>query len=206
MKMRVPAWTSTMASLTLLALASSLPEIFLSSLGIFTAEMGGVPSTLGPMSLAGSSAFNLLIVAAIAVAFASKLNAISSIGVFLTTAVFATTAYVWLYTVLAVTSPGYITFSEALATLAMYPGLLVLAHAVDKCTVSKDEIEDSRRQVCKHTLQCLAEEHGQEHVLAQATGVAGEEADLAEQSRIQQYFKVCLGENDLNKVPLEKLV
>ena len=151
MQVKVPAWTSTMANLTLLAFASALPEIFLTSVGVFTTPAGSVPSELGPMTLIGSASVNLLIVAAIAVASAPQITAMTQVGTFLLTAVFSSAAYIWLFTILTVTTAGYITLAEALTTLMLYPVLLVLAHAVDMC--KKDaEFEDNRRRVCRHAL------------------------------------------------------
>jgi Ca2+/Na+ antiporter len=183
MQVKIPAWTSTMANLTLLAFASALPEIFLTSLGVFTTPVGSVPAELGPMTLIGSASFNLLIVAGIAAASVRQITAVTQIGTFLLNAAFAAAAYIWLFTILTITTAGYITLAEALTTLCLYPVLLVLAHAVDLC--KKDaEFDDNRRRVCRHALQCIAEQQGRQHVLEQATGFAGDEADQAEASRI----------------------
>jgi len=51
----------------------------------------------------------------------------------------------------------------------------------------------------------LAAEHGQQRVIELAMGVA-DEGDRSEASRIQEYYKVCLGTADLSGEPLENLV
>ena len=59
-KITVKTWNATVANLTLMALGSSAPEILLSVIEIMTNEyfIGG----LGPSTIVGSAAFNLLVV------------------------------------------------------------------------------------------------------------------------------------------------
>jgi len=150
-----------MANLTLLAVATALPELFVSCLSVFSAAQGSVPAELGPMAIAGSASFNLLVVAGMAVAYASQLTAVTQTNTFLLSGLFSAVACIWLFTVLTITSAGYITLTEALTTLLFYPVFLFLAHTVDFFSSKKEvDLNESRRQICRHALQCIAEEHG----------------------------------------------
>ena len=61
----VPVWNGTVANLTLMALGSSAPEILLSCIEIVknTFEAG----ELGPGTIVGSAAFNLLVISAVCI-------------------------------------------------------------------------------------------------------------------------------------------
>jgi Sec-independent protein secretion pathway component TatC len=68
-------------------------------------------------------------------------------------------AYVWLFIVLLVISPGKVDFSEAMITLLGYPMLILVIWISDKITDSdiSDE-EQNKKRICKHGLRRLAEE------------------------------------------------
>merc|ERR1719469_1691875 len=57
-------WNSTVANLTLMALGSSAPEILLNVIGVFP---DFTSSELGPSTIVGSAAFNLLIIIAVCI-------------------------------------------------------------------------------------------------------------------------------------------
>jgi len=59
-------WNPTIANLTLMALGSSAPEIIL-SLADTAGTLGELPSELGPQTIVGSAAFNLLVISAVSV-------------------------------------------------------------------------------------------------------------------------------------------
>jgi len=59
-------WNPTVANLTLMALGSSAPEILLSVIETLT-TLGSTPGELGPSTIVGSAAFNLLAISAVAV-------------------------------------------------------------------------------------------------------------------------------------------
>ena len=61
---RVPVkvWNATVANLTLMALGSSAPEILLSVIEIMTS--GFYAGELGPSTIVGSAAFNLMVISA----------------------------------------------------------------------------------------------------------------------------------------------
>lgn len=58
-------WNATVANLTLMALGSSAPEILLSVIEITTG--GFFSGELGPSTIVGSAAFNLLIIIAVCI-------------------------------------------------------------------------------------------------------------------------------------------
>jgi len=59
-------WNPTIANLTLMALGSSAPEILLSVIDTVTA-LNEIPSELGPQSIVGSAAFNLLVISGVSI-------------------------------------------------------------------------------------------------------------------------------------------
>ena len=71
MRVADPTWSPSMAYVTLLALGSAAPEIFLCVFSTF-ANIDGVPSPIGPISLIGSASFNLLVVGAISIICATE--------------------------------------------------------------------------------------------------------------------------------------
>ena len=74
-KLRIeePVWRESVAYVTLLAVAAAAPEIFLSFYSTFAERRHTQKSSaIGPLSLVGSAAFNLLIVGAISMATATK--------------------------------------------------------------------------------------------------------------------------------------
>jgi hypothetical protein len=64
-QVEVLAWNPTVANLTLMAIGSSAPEILLSTVELTAGR--GFSGDLGPMTIVGSAAFNLLLVSAICV-------------------------------------------------------------------------------------------------------------------------------------------
>ena len=101
MPIDVPIWNPTLANLTLMALGSSAPEIFLSVLETVT-TLGEKAGELGPSTIVGSAAFNLLMISACSVvAVGEEPKKIYDLGVFFTTAIFSIFAYLWLYACLS---------------------------------------------------------------------------------------------------------
>ena len=64
-KVDVLVWNETVANLTLMALGSSAPEILLAI--IETCSLGFEAGDLGPGTIVGSAAFNLLVITAICI-------------------------------------------------------------------------------------------------------------------------------------------
>lgn len=140
-------WNPTIANLTLMALGSSAPEIIL-SIADTLGTMGKIPSELGPQAIVGSAAFNLLVISAVSIVAVTEFKQIKMVGVFITTAVAATFAYVWFFLTLVVISPGVVELWEAILTLTFMIILVGLAYGCDKFH-AKGETESEKRQAEK---------------------------------------------------------
>lgn len=120
-----------MANLTLMAFGSSAPEIILSVLEAVK-DLGKPSGDLGPSTIVGSAAFNLLVISAVSVSAVDGVKKIDDMGVFITTGCFSVFAYIWLYMCLSTNSPGEVTVEEASWTLGFFFILLFLAFCADK--------------------------------------------------------------------------
>uniref|UniRef100_A0A7S1G913 Calx-beta domain-containing protein n=1 Tax=Bicosoecida sp. CB-2014 TaxID=1486930 RepID=A0A7S1G913_9STRA len=130
---RVLVWNETIANLTLMALGSSAPEILLAVIETVT-TLGDPPSDgLGPSTIVGSAAFNLLIIVGICVISIPKgeTRKIKELGVFTVTAFFSVFAYVWMLFVLQWNTENVVDIWEALVTLFQFPLLVCLAWGQD---------------------------------------------------------------------------
>lgn len=119
-----------------MALGSSAPEILLSVLETCQ-RLGKEAGALGPSTIVGSAAFNLLFISAVCIPAVDAPKKIFDMGVFLTTALFSIFAYLWLYFCLAVSSPGRVTKTEGWITLGFFGLLLILAYGADKYNAHK---------------------------------------------------------------------
>lgn len=63
-----------MANLTLMALGSSAPEILLAIIET-SGNLGGCPGELGPSTIVGSAAFNLLVISAASIWAVNEVSA-----------------------------------------------------------------------------------------------------------------------------------
>lgn len=127
-------WNPTIANLSLMALGSSAPEILLSVIGAVGALGSDEIDELGPGTIVGSAAFNLLFISAICVMAIpdGEGRFLADLDVFAVTATASVFAYLWLYIVLAVWSPDYVSIAEAFLTFLFFPLLLGLAFMADK--------------------------------------------------------------------------
>lgn len=137
----VRVWNDTVANLTLMALGSSAPEILLSIIEIVGANFKA--GKLGPSTIVGSAAFNLLVITGVCVMAIpnGQVRTIKSLKVFGLTAVCSVFAYIWLVIVLRVHSENIIDLWEAIFTFLLFPILVILAYMADKelgCSSSRD--------------------------------------------------------------------
>jgi len=116
----VKVWNATIANLSLMALGSSAPEILLSVIEIAGADF--YAGELGPSTIVGSAAFNLMVIAAVCVSALpdGEGRYIKQLRVFALTAASAVLAYVWLIYILTVSTPNIVTPSEGLMTLSFF--------------------------------------------------------------------------------------
>jgi len=128
----VKIWNDTVANLTLMALGSSSPEILLSVIEICGNNF--LAGDLGPGTIVGSAAYNLLMISAICVIAieGGEVRRIKNYKVFVTTALYSTFAYIWLYIVLVIISPDEVTLWEAVITFLAFPILVVNSYMAEK--------------------------------------------------------------------------
>jgi solute carrier family 8 (sodium/calcium exchanger) len=124
-------WNETVATLSLMALGSSGPEIALSVVDLFKKKFHF--SDLGPATIVGSAAFNLLVIIAVCVIAipSTEIRVIAELPAFVITAIFSVFAYVWLAFILAGTSPDRVETWEAVSTLAFLPMLIWISYKFD---------------------------------------------------------------------------
>ncbi|XP_061074392.1 sodium/calcium exchanger 2b isoform X2 [Conger conger] len=128
----VRIWNETVSNLTLMALGSSAPEILLSVIEVcgHSFESG----ELGPGTIVGSAAFNMFVIIGICVWVIpeGEVRKIKHLRVFFITAFWSIFAYIWLYLILAVITPGVVEVWEALVTLLYFPICVILAWIADR--------------------------------------------------------------------------
>jgi len=125
-------WNETVATLSLLALGSSAPEIALSVVDLFKKDFHFTP--LGAQTIVGSAAFNLLVIISVCICVipSGETRKIAELPAFHVTAVVSLFAYVWLVFILIMQSPDIVELWEALLTLSFFPGLIWFAYKVDR--------------------------------------------------------------------------
>jgi len=144
-------WNATVANLTLMALGSSAPEIILSLIEMIGKKY--YSGELGPGTIVGSAAFNLMFIlgictAAIPDAAADTLflpdedgnvpeggvggiRRIQQMGVYALTAVFSVFAYLWLIVILQGNTPEVIDIWEGVVTFSFFAILTLMAWMLD---------------------------------------------------------------------------
>ena len=130
----VPIWNATIANLTLMALGSSAPEILLSVIETVK-DLDAEPGELGPSTIVGSAAFNLLVISGLSIlAVGEEPKKIFDVGVFAVTSVASLFAYIWMYLVLQDCNMerDVVTMVEAWLTFAYFAILVVVAFAADR--------------------------------------------------------------------------
>ena len=130
----VQIWNQTVAAITLMAMGCSMPEVLLTIIEVVghNFETG----ELGPCSTVGSAVFNMCFVIAVCnfVIPKGENRRIKRLGVHLVMSVWSAFAYVWLYLIVIVISPGEIEVWESVLTLVFFPLMVVSAYIADKST------------------------------------------------------------------------
>merc|ERR1712142_292316 len=160
----VKIWNDTVANLTLMALGSSAPEILLSVIEII--GRGFVAGEVGPSTIVGSAAFNLFMITAVCVSVLpdGEIRRIKHLNVFAFTATCSIFAYIWMYIILAVSSPGVIAVWEGVITLICFPGMVGIAWMIDTETNPYKSLRRKVRKTKKHGRNVL--QTGEGDVLA----------------------------------------
>lgn len=177
----VPQWNATVANLTLMALGSSAPEILLSVIGTVT-DLDAIPSELGPSTIVGSAAYNLLMISAFSIMAVDETpKKIADVGVFAVTSIFSLWAYIWLYICLDVTSKGKVEVWEAWVTFICFFLLIIISYAADRLnhylveksrTVEEQEKfeREHHKKAFKAVLRQIVADKGEEAVLDAVRG------------------------------------
>lgn len=125
-------WNETVATLTLMALGSSAPEIFLSIIDVVKKKF--YFGDLGPSTIVGSASFNLFVIVGTCVMVipSGEVRQIMNRPAFYITAIFSIFAYIWMAGVVTQISPGIIEPWEAICTLLMLPVLIWVSYKFDR--------------------------------------------------------------------------
>jgi len=131
-EIEIRVWNDTVANLTLMALGSSAPEILLSIIEIIGNNFEA--GELGPSTIVGSAAFNLLVITGVCIISipSEEVRIIKSVKVFFITGFSSIFAYVWLILILLVQTPEEVEIWEAIVTLLFFPLLVLIAYIADK--------------------------------------------------------------------------
>lgn len=121
-----------LANLTLMALGSSAPEILLSIIEIYAKNFES--GDLGPGTIVGSAAFNLLVIIAICVYVIpdGEVRKIKHLRVFAVTATWSVFAYLWLLVILKLITPGVVDLWEGIITFLFFPATVITAYIADR--------------------------------------------------------------------------
>ncbi|XP_073681710.1 sodium/calcium exchanger 1a isoform X1 [Garra rufa] len=128
----VRVWNETVSNLTLMALGSSAPEILLSVVEVCGHNFNA--GELGPNTIVGSAAFNMFVIIGFCVSVIpeGEHRKVKHLRVFFVTATWSIFAYLWLYLILAVISPGIVEVWEGLLTLFFFPICVLFAWVADR--------------------------------------------------------------------------
>jgi len=188
----VRVWNDTIANLTLMALGSSAPEIILNVIEIIGS--GFVAGDLGPGTIVGSAAFNMLIIIGFCI-FAipdGETRRVDRFPVFGITAVASVFAYIWLLFILKINTEGIVELWEAIVTFLFFPILVVLAYMADINLLfcCKRQDEESKGTIG------FAGEGGQENLELINGGADGEK--INSDAKMVQQFMANMNQNPDN--------
>lgn len=146
---QVNVWNPTIANLTLMALGSSAPEILLSVIETVT-TLTETPGELGPSTIVGSAAFNLMVISGVSIyAVTDKPKKINDMGVFSITCTSSLWAYIWLLIVLKFWTPDHVSLEEAILTVVFFILLLIAAYFADKHNEKKMKAAQTKEDQAK---------------------------------------------------------
>ncbi|CAB1348740.1 unnamed protein product [Coregonus sp. 'balchen'] len=116
---------------------SIIADRFMASIEVITSQVCGhgfEAGELGPGTIVGSAAFNMFVIIAICVWVIpeGETRKIKHLRVFFITAFWSIFAYIWLFLILSVISPGVVEVWEALVTLLYFPVCVILAWIADR--------------------------------------------------------------------------
>jgi len=163
-------WNATVANLTLMALGSSAPEILLNVIDIFAKEF--FSEGLGPGTIVGSAAYNLLMIIAVCIVAIpdGQVRKIKDLTVYTCTASWSVFAYLWLIVILVLITPNVVDLWEGVVTFLFFPLLTLMAWCCDKGylggsrTARSEEVvvhEDMTSQEVLQAYAAVRKKHGE---------------------------------------------
>ncbi|CAD7967795.1 unnamed protein product [Amoebophrya sp. A25] len=173
----VDLWNETVATLTLMALGSSAPEILLATVELVQRDF--YAGEMGVGTIVGSAAFNLFLIIAVCICTIpdGESRVIREFGVFKVCTLFMLCAYLWILVCLEVWTPGQITAIEGVITLLFFPLLVLVAYRTslldqdaeekadaentDPASVVPTRSEQDRRQLLKRVNAFAADDDAQ---------------------------------------------
>jgi Ca2+/Na+ antiporter len=199
-----------------MALGSSAPEILLSVIETVS-NLDGVPGELGPSTIVGSAAFNMLIITACAIVpVGIEGKTLGQFPVFLITTFWATFAYCWAFIVLSVVTPDEVDLWEAILTFVFMFCLILTAFVGDKCSSKKktdfsmmtdSEKKEYLRLDAKRKLKHLVDDQSMKFVIDMAmSNPKDEKFSSSNREELHQLFKYALQVTDLSKVSMQEFI
>jgi len=206
----VLVWNPTVANLSLMALGSSAPEILLSVIEAVS-TLGECPGELGPSTIVGSAAFNLLVISGLSILAVTEendtdprrdqslpvgLKKINDMGVFSITSTTSIAVYLWLWYVLM---DQNVELWEAGVTFGSFIVLLIACYFADRYKAKKDAAKNEPElELYKYNAvdfyKTLIEEKNK-----------GGEVDTEKAKEMKAYLKDNFGTDQIDKVSKDEL-
>lgn len=185
---QILVWNKTVSNLSLMALGSSAPEIMLAVVGIIGNDYRA--EDLGPGTIVGSAAFNMLMIIAICVSITPS-KIVEEINVLYITAFFSVWAYIWLYIICEVWTPAYITIEEGVITCVQFPVLLIIAWFADRGWFDSDVVAHKIKRMTSSGIRDPEEKLALERVVS-VGGMTVRAAGTSEWNKeFRKMIKMC---------------
>lgn len=204
-----------------MALGSSAPEILLSIIST-AKDIEAIPPELGPSTIVGSAAFNLLVISAVSIVSVggedNEIKKIDDLWVFAVTTVFSLWAYIWM---LICVEDSYISVAEGVLTCVFFVLLIVISFAADRIThyrestrmSQEEQIERVRQEeikIKKERLRSLGREYSDNAVIEIAQGLKPKDSThmMSEEQKkeIRSLFCEIYEVTDLKDIPIESML
>jgi len=199
-----------------MALGSSAPEILLAVLET-SMNLGACPGELGPSTIVGSAAFNLLIISAVSIYAVNESNdtdedrdssvpvgikKIYDMGVFACTAGFSLWAYIWMFIVLM---DQKVEAWEAWLTLLFFFLLIGSAYAMDRYKAHQVAQDTTLLEDDQPFSEWSALEIYKELIEEKQGNTPSNEAQKAKILEMKTFLKASMNTDQIEKVNLDDL-
>jgi len=203
-----------------MALGSSAPEILLSIISTVK-DIQAIPPELGPSTIVGSAAFNLLVISGVSIIAVGgddgETKQIDDLWVFAVTTLFSLWAYIWMWICVA---DAYISILEGIMTCVFFVCLITIAYTADRVNhyrvgqrMSQEEHVEKERQdeikIKKDRLRSLGREYSDNAVIEVAQGLPPKESmAISEEQKkeIKQLYREIFDVSDLKEVGINELL